>query len=80
MKRKGVVARRGLKEAWSECVSRRTGTGYEAVPVCMRKVAFSNEPVRILRCLVHYRPYRDSEPVSSSPTQLRLLPDQERAA
>ena len=30
MKRKGVTARRGLKEAWIETATRRTGTGYEA--------------------------------------------------
>jgi hypothetical protein len=29
-KRKGVVARRGLKEAWSKDASRWTRTGYEA--------------------------------------------------
>ena len=29
-KRKGVVARRGLKEAWSKSASRWTRTGYEA--------------------------------------------------
>ena len=29
-KRKGVVARRGLKEAWSKNASRWTRTGYEA--------------------------------------------------
>ena len=29
-KRKGVVARRGVKEAWSKGASRRTRTGYEA--------------------------------------------------
>src|SRR3954466_3072248 len=29
-KRKGVAARRGLKEAWSETATRRTETGYEA--------------------------------------------------
>ncbi len=29
-KRKGVVARRGLKEAWSKGVSRCTRTGSEA--------------------------------------------------
>jgi hypothetical protein len=29
-KRKGVVARRGLKEAWSKRTSRCTRTGYEA--------------------------------------------------
>ncbi len=33
MKRKGVVARRGLKEAWSENASRWTRTGCEAVLV-----------------------------------------------
>lgn len=32
-KGKGVVARRGLKEAWSKAATRRTGTGYEAVMV-----------------------------------------------
>ena len=31
-KRKGVAARRGLKEAWSKCTSRWTRTGYEARP------------------------------------------------
>ncbi len=31
-KRKGVTARWGLKEAWSETATRRTETGYEAVP------------------------------------------------
>ncbi len=31
MKRKGVTARWGLKEAWSETATRRTGTGYQAV-------------------------------------------------
>ena len=30
MKRKGVTARWGLKEAWSETATRRTETGYEA--------------------------------------------------
>ena len=30
MKRKGVTVRWGLKEAWSETATRRTGTGYEA--------------------------------------------------
>ena len=30
MKRKGVVARRGLKAAWSKDVSRWTRTEYEA--------------------------------------------------
>jgi hypothetical protein len=29
VKRKGVTARWGLKEAWSECAGRRTGTQYE---------------------------------------------------
>jgi hypothetical protein len=29
-KRKGVVVRRGLKEAWSKDASRWTRTGYEA--------------------------------------------------
>jgi hypothetical protein len=29
-KRKGVAARRGLKEAWSKDASRWTRTGYEA--------------------------------------------------
>jgi hypothetical protein len=29
-KRKGVVVRRGLKEAWSKAVTGRTETGYEA--------------------------------------------------
>ena len=29
-KRKGVVARRRLKEAWSKATTRRTETGYEA--------------------------------------------------
>ena len=29
-KRKGVVARRGLKEAWSKRASRCTRTGFEA--------------------------------------------------
>ena len=32
-KRKGVAARRGLKEAWSEAATRRTETGYEAARV-----------------------------------------------
>ena len=32
-KRKGVAARRGLKEAWSKAATRRTETGYEAVQV-----------------------------------------------
>jgi hypothetical protein len=32
-KRKGVVARRGLKEAWSKTATRRTATGYEAARV-----------------------------------------------
>src|ERR687893_5244 len=32
-KRKGVAARRGLKEAWSETATRRTETGYEAARV-----------------------------------------------
>jgi hypothetical protein len=32
-KRKGVAARRGLKEAWSKCTSRWTRTGYEACHV-----------------------------------------------
>ncbi len=31
MKRKGVTARWGLKEAWIETATRRTETGYEAV-------------------------------------------------
>jgi len=31
-KRKGVVARRGLKEAWSKAATRWTKTGYEAYP------------------------------------------------
>ncbi len=31
MKRKGVAARWGLKEAWIETATRRTETGYEAV-------------------------------------------------
>ena len=30
-KGKGVVARRGLKEAWSKAATRWTRTGYEAV-------------------------------------------------
>ena len=30
VKRKGVVARRGLKEAWSKRASRCTRTGFEA--------------------------------------------------
>lgn len=30
MKRKGAIARWGLKEAWIETATRRTGTGYEA--------------------------------------------------
>jgi hypothetical protein len=30
VKRKGVTVRWGLKEAWSETATRRTGTGYEA--------------------------------------------------
>ena len=33
MKRKGVVARRGLKEAWSKRTSRCTNTGSEACSV-----------------------------------------------
>ena len=33
MKRKGVVARRGLKEAWNKGASRWTRTGYEAYGV-----------------------------------------------
>ena len=32
-KRKGVVARRGLKEAWSKPAARRTASGYEAVQI-----------------------------------------------
>jgi hypothetical protein len=32
VKRKGVAARLGLKEAWSEAVTRRTETGYKAYP------------------------------------------------
>jgi hypothetical protein len=32
-KRKGVAARRGLKEAWSKAATRRTATGYEAAQV-----------------------------------------------
>src|SRR3954447_6653952 len=32
-KRKGVAARRGLKEAWSKTATRRTETGYQAVQV-----------------------------------------------
>src|SRR4051794_27785686 len=32
-KRKGVAARRGLKEAWSKTATRRTEIGYQAVQV-----------------------------------------------
>ena len=31
-KRKGVAARRGLKEAWSKAATRRTETGYRGSP------------------------------------------------